>query len=256
LHLGALAGAGAAWALAPEPYRWPAAGGVVLAHAALVTKGVWDPASSILCPTYSHGNDRTKLALTFDDGPGEATRQILGILRENRVSATFFVVGANVKGREDVLRSAVSGGHTIGTHSYSHSWLTNFFLAKAMREEIARGIEAVEKAVGKRPRLYRPPIGLKSPALARAARQLDLAVVGWRRKARDGRGQADAASIVGRLLKAKGGEVLLLHDGVEPGATSDRAATIAAVRELVPLLKARGFTFVTVDQLVGERPYA
>jgi peptidoglycan/xylan/chitin deacetylase (PgdA/CDA1 family) len=257
LNVATLAGAGASYALAPEHLRLPLVGGVVAAHALLFTKGIADPRSSILCRTVSRGSDRTKIALTFDDGPGDATRPILGVLRENMVSATFFVIGENVKGREDALKAMVSAGHTVGSHTFAHSRLTNFLLAKPMQEEIARGVDVVAKAIGKRPRLYRPPVGLKSPAVAKAVKALDLVVVGWRRKARDG-GEAkpEPAAIVERLLKARGGDVLLLHDGVEPGRTGDRAATIAALRELIPLLKARGFTFTTVDQLVGEKPYA
>jgi peptidoglycan/xylan/chitin deacetylase (PgdA/CDA1 family) len=257
LNFGALAGAGASVALAPERVRWPILGGIAVAWILCVTKGVWDPRSSLFCSVFSRGSDRTKIALTFDDGPGDATRQILGILRENQVLATFFVVGENVKGREDVVRSAANAGHTIGSHTFAHSRLTNFLLGKAMKEEISKGIDAVEKAIGKRPRLYRPPVGLKSPAVARAVRALDLSVIGWRVRGKDGgSGARESGGIVERLLKARGGDVLVLHDGVEPGRSGDRTATLAALREAIPLLKARGFSFTTVDQLLNVKAYA
>jgi peptidoglycan/xylan/chitin deacetylase (PgdA/CDA1 family) len=221
------------------------------------TWGVWSPRSSLFLRVHSRGADRTKVALTFDDGPGDATRAILGVLAQHGVRATFFPIGANVKGREDVLRAVSNAGHTVGSHSFAHSRLTNFLLSGAMTAEVDRGVKAIEAAIGKKPRLYRPPVGLKSPSVRAACKRLDLVCVGWWRKLRDGgAAKPDVATLVARLVKAKGGEILLLHDGVEPGRKGDREATIAALREAIPLLKARGLTFVTVDQLIGEKPYA
>ncbi|MEZ0227912.1 MAG: polysaccharide deacetylase family protein, partial [Planctomycetota bacterium] len=181
----------------------------------------------------------------------------LGVLGQHGVKATFFPIGANVKGREDVLRAIHAAGHTIGSHSFAHSRLTNFLLAGAMTAEVDQGVKAVEAVIGKRPRLYRPPIGLKSPSVAAACRRLGLVCIGWRRRVRDGGAtQPDVAKLVARLVAAKGGEIVLLHDGVEPGRKGDREATIKALREAIPLLKARGLSFATVDQLLGEKPYA
>ena len=252
--VGALAGA---WFFAPERYRLIALVAIVVVHFLIFTRGVASPRSSLFLPVRARGVDRTKIALTFDDGPGDATRSILGVLAEHGVKATFFPIGANVKGREDVLRAASAAGHTIGSHSFAHSRLTNFLLAGAMTAEVEKGMKAVEAAIGKRPRLYRPPVGLKSPSVAAACRRLDLVCVGWWRRARDGgAAKPDVSTIVHRLVKAKGGEIVLLHDGVEPGRKGDREATIKALREAIPLLKARGLGFATVDQLLGEKPYA
>jgi peptidoglycan/xylan/chitin deacetylase (PgdA/CDA1 family) len=254
LNVATLVGLATAWFVAHDLRL---VGAIVLLHAFLFVRGVAHPASSLFLPVRSRGSERTKVALTFDDGPGDATRAVLGVLSELGVKATFFVVGENVKGREDVLRAAYNQGHVIGSHSFAHSWLTNFYRSRRMKDEVARGIDAVAAVIGKRPRLYRPPIGLKSPSLAWAARELGLVVVGWRRRGRDGgAGGGDPAAIVGRLLAARGGEVLLLHDGVEPGRKGDRQATLKALRELIPLLRARGLELVTVDQLLGEKAYS
>ncbi len=252
--LGALAGA---WFATPERYRLAALVGIAALHAVIFTRGIVSARSSLFLPVHSRGADRTKIALTFDDGPGDATRAILGVLAQHGVKATFFAIGANVKGREDVLRAASAAGHTIGSHSFAHSWLTNFLLAGSMTAEVDKGVKAIEAAIGKRPRLYRPPIGLKSPSVAGACQRLGLVCVGWRRRARDGGAtQPAVAKLVSRLVAAKGGEIVLLHDGIEPGRKGDREATIKALREAIPLLKARGLSFATVDQLLNEKPYA
>lgn len=252
-----LAAACGAWFGAPERFRLPALAAVLVLHFLVFTRGVASPRSSLFLPVHARGKDRTKIALTFDDGPGAETRAILAVLGANGVKATFFPIGANVVGREDVLRAASAAGHTIGSHSFAHSRLTNFLLAGAMTREVEKGVKAVEAAIGKKPRLYRPPVGLKSPSVASACRRLDLACIGWWRRARDGgASKADVATLVARLVRAKGGEIVLLHDGVEPGREGDRSATVAALREAIPLLKAKGLELVTVDQLLGVKPYA
>jgi len=257
LNVTTLAALGVTAWRAPERFRLPALVAIAALHFLIFTRGIVSARSSLFLPVRARGADRTKIALTFDDGPGDATRAILGVLAEHGVKATFFPIGANVKGREDVLRAASAAGHTIGSHSFAHSRLTNFLLASSMTAEVQRGIEAVQAAIGKRPRLYRPPVGLKSPAVAAACRRLDQVCIGWWRRARDGgAAKPDVAAIVARLVAAKGGEILLLHDGVEPGRKGDREATVKALREAIPLLKARGLTFATVDQLLGEKPYA
>jgi len=256
LDLATVAAVGGAL-LVPERYRLPVLVAIATLYLVLFVRGVASPRSSLFLPVHWRGSDRTKVALTFDDGPGPETRAILAVLAEHGVKATFFPIGANVKGREDVLRAASAAGHTIGSHSFAHSRLTNFLLSASMTAEVERGVKEVERAIGKRPRLYRPPVGLKSPAVTAAVKRLGLVCVGWARKARDGgAAKPDVATIVSRLVKARGGEILLMHDGVEPGRTGDRTATIAALREAIPLLKARGLALVTVDQLLGEKPYA
>jgi peptidoglycan/xylan/chitin deacetylase (PgdA/CDA1 family) len=257
LNLATLAALGGAWFEAPLHLRLPVVAAILFVHFVVFTRGVASPRSSIFLPVRARVSGSNKVALTFDDGPGEATRAIVAVLSQHGVKATFFVIGANVKGKEDVLRAASAAGHTIGSHSFAHSRLTNFLPSGAMTAEVERGLKAVEAAIGKRPRLYRPPVGLKSPPVAVACRKLGLVCVGWWRRALDGgAAKPDVSAVVSRLVAAKGGEIVLLHDGVEPGRSGDRSATVAALKEAIPLLKARGLELVTVDQLLGEKPYA
>ena len=99
------------------------------------------------------------MALTFDDGPAERfTAQVLDILREQQVPATFFVCGENVEEHPDLLRRIVAEGHEIGNHTYSHLFVY-FKSRRRIAEEIDRTQAIIEKVVGFRPSLFRPPYG-------------------------------------------------------------------------------------------------
>ena len=225
--------------------------GVILLYGVVLIRGATHRSSALLCRVRSRGADRTKLALTFEDGPGDATRQVLALLAANQVKATFFISTENVKGREDVIRAIAGSGHTIGSRSRSSlACLTGPVAARALLE---RNVEAIASVMGKRPRFHRA--SLKGPALGIAAQGLGLLLIGWRAGGGDAPPR-DKGSIVSRLLRARGGDVLLLHDGLVPGETGSRQATLEALREVLPLLRSRGFGFATVDQLLGERAYS
>src|SRR5258708_1049848 len=111
---------------------------------------------------YWHGNTtHRQIALTFDDGPNEPyTSQVLEILRQNHVQATFFLVGENVETYPEAARAIVHDGHVIGNHTYSHRNLIVHSNA-AVRREIERGEEAIERVTGQQTHLFRPPYGYK-----------------------------------------------------------------------------------------------
>ncbi len=109
------------------------------------------------------------VALTFDDGPSAWTPAVLDLLRENEARATFFVIGARVRERPQELRRIVSEGHEVGSHTLTHPRLTEIG-DDEVRAEIAGGVEAVEEALGERPRLYRPSKRSTTSSCAYAAR--------------------------------------------------------------------------------------
>src|ERR1039457_6168998 len=104
--------------------------------------------------------DRRALALTFDDGPGESTPDILEILAEHHVPATFFQCGANVDRLPEIAREVAARGHEIGNHSYSHPYL---FLRSpnAIENELRRAQETIESHTGFRPAWFRAPYGAR-----------------------------------------------------------------------------------------------
>jgi peptidoglycan/xylan/chitin deacetylase (PgdA/CDA1 family) len=191
---------------------------------------------------------RRALALTFDDGPGESTPEILEILAELRVPATFFQCGANVDRLPEIAREVAARGHEIGNHSYSHPYL---FLRspKSIENELRRAQETIEKHTGVRPAWFRPPYGARWFGLGRAQRKLQLTGVMWSAIGYDWSRRAD--EVVARLAaSAANGAILCLHDGRELREKPDVRATVETVRRLVPLLQDRGYKFETIGRLI------
>ena len=110
-----------------------------------------------------------EIALSFDDGPNrEYTPQVLSILAQHNAPATFFVIGKNIQGNESILKQIDAEGHTIGNHSYTHSFFVDFKSLQGFKNELNQTAERVFKITGKRMKLFRPPYGVTTPNLAKA----------------------------------------------------------------------------------------
>ena len=192
-------------------------------------------------PMSDHG--RPRVALTFDDGPGPHTERLLEVLAEREVTATFFVVGREVAARPDVVRAQVGSGHAVGNHSYTHPDLTALD-PERLAEEIDRTSDAIVAATGTRPILARPPFGATDAAVARLLGDRGLAEVLWDVDTEDWRIHGVEATTRNALDGARDGAVILMHDTQE--------TTVAAVPGIIDGLRARGFAFVTVPDLMHE----
>jgi peptidoglycan-N-acetylglucosamine deacetylase len=190
------------------------------------------------------------VALTFDAGPGPRTPQILAILRRYDVKATFFTLGKNhVRKYPDLVRQMAADGHELETLTWSHRILTKIS-KEEVRKEITMGRDAVEQITGVRPTLLRPPQGRTSDAVTSVARDLGMAEVVWSADGADYR-TTDSDLIRERVLrKTKRDGIILLHDLVDP-TNRGYNGTIAAVPGIISALQARGYTFVTVSQLLA-----
>jgi peptidoglycan/xylan/chitin deacetylase (PgdA/CDA1 family) len=189
---------------------------------------------------------RKRVALTFDDGPSAFTARILDVLEAEHIPATFFVVGRNVAGREPLLKQMLGAGHMIGNHSFTHVNLSK--ADPAALKQIDDTQAAIERATGFEPCLLRPPFGLASRKLLRALSRRHLTSTLWSVNPQDFRTPGTAA-IKRRVLAAvKPGAIILDHDG-----GGDRSQTVAAIPSIIRTLKARGYTFVTVTDLLGLR---
>ena len=208
--------------------------------------------STVFAPSFWRGpRNRPFVALTFDDGPSESTPDLLELLRDFGVSATFFQCGANVRRLPAVAREVAAAGHEIGNHSDTHP----FFCLRGsgfIEEQVRRAQEAIEIAAGVVPRFFRPPYGVRWFGLREAQRRLGLVGVMWSVLGLDWKlpGEAVARRILSRIHN---GAIVCLHDGRRLQPTPDVAATIEAVRRLVPALLARGFQFVTIGNLLCPR---
>ena len=197
----------------------------------------------------SVNTSRPVVALTFDDGPHpELTPQLLDILRQQGVRATFYVIGRNVDAYPEIARRIVAEGHEIANHTYNHPHLTKVGAAR-LDSEMTRTTDAIMRATGRRPTNMRPPYGAINPRVEQAILQKhNLDVIMWSVDPLDWR-RPGAEVVRQRLVEgATPGGILLAHD-IHPG-------TIEAMSGTISDLKAKGYGFATVSQLLAlqERP--
>lgn len=233
-------------------------------RATLASIGVGSAASALICHQWFSPRSwlygrvfwraRTTepiVALTFDDGPCHPyTEQLLRVLEQEDARATFFMPGVNVR-REPRLAAEVASAHAVGNHTYGHPRLTWASITRA-RDEILRGQEAIAAATGVTPRIFRTPHGWYGPQVISAAEGLGLACVGWSVMAWDWN-RPPAETIEHRIQRgASPGGIALLHDGQDTEAypLADRSHTVDATRRIISKLKADGYRFATVPELM------
>jgi len=237
---------------------WPAAVGAAAAGA-IFANATFAPRSSFWGPVLSRARagDGRGVALTFDDGPTPgATDRVLDTLGELGVKAAFFVVGRNVRQHPMLVARMHAEGHLVGNHSLDHSHFGLFGRDGYWQRQVAETDEMIRQLVGRRPALFRPPMGIKTWHVTRAAAAAGHAMVTWTRRAFDGIGTSPDW-IVRRLApRSEAGDILLLHDGLEPNAIRrDPAPTVAAVRPLVMQLRARGLEPRRLDEMLDVPGY-
>ena len=181
------------------------------------------------------------IALTFDDGPSRKyTPLLLDCIKERGVHATFFLMGKNIEGEEDIVKRMSEEGHLIGNHSYEHIQLTKAG-AKAVCEAVEHTQEQIEAITGKRPEYIRPPYGDWNEELEE---EIGMTPVLWSLDSLDWK-LKDTGKIIHQVLKdVKDGDIILLHD-IFP-------SSVEAALELIDILQKEGYVFVTADELLIE----
>jgi peptidoglycan-N-acetylglucosamine deacetylase len=222
------------------------------ALAMVLTDGIFRPSSSVLYPTISHGpRDRPHVALTFDDGPDpEVTPAILDTLSGAGARATFFVIGRHLEKHREVAARALREGHELGNHSWMHSYFQNFYRTGRQHRDIDRSTRLLQELSGSAAQpLYRSPVGLKSPALARVAHARKITVVAWSLHSRDTftrDADATAALVLSRIAP---GDIVLMHDGHERDGRH-RGIAAKALPQILRGLRERGLSCITVSELL------
>ncbi len=191
------------------------------------------------------------VALTFDDGPDPTrTPQILEVLAEWRALATFFMIGRRAAAAPDLVRQVLGAGHEVGGHTYSHARTLPFGGTGRQSREIERGRDALMDAGAREVRWFRPPMGIATPALARALERSPLRPVHWSVHSRD-LGDPHEERIASRVLsRVRGGDIVLMHDGSDRHG-SGPAALPAALCRILAGLRRRGLEPVTLSTLLG-----
>jgi len=192
------------------------------------------------------------VALTFDDGPySPYTEQVLDILQEYNVPATFFLVGENVEKNPELVRRIVREGHQIGNHTYHHVDLLKGD-SKTIAEEIDRTSTAISKITGITPHLVRPPHGFRDPVVMGIMAERGLKVVEWSVMSRDWTNPGVEAIVDRTVSKVKNGSIILLHDGDGISSQASRIQSVEAARRIIQTLQAEGYQFVTVDEILAK----
>jgi peptidoglycan/xylan/chitin deacetylase (PgdA/CDA1 family) len=220
-------------------------------------QSVW-PGGRLWGRIYSHGDRASnRYALTFDDGPtADATERVLDALGEAGMKATFFVIGRNVERWPDLVARMDREGHLVGNHSYDHWRYGACRHRRYWGAQIQRTDAAITAVIGKRPAMFRPPLGVKTLYINSAATRTGHAVITWTQRARDGVRSTTPGTILSRIVPPTvGGDVLLLHDGTEPNRTRDASATVACISPLVRQLRDKGLEPAPLDELLQLPAY-
>lgn len=188
-----------------------------------------------------------KIALTFDDGPHPRyTEQILKILQDYQITATFFIVGVNAENYPNELKKIVEAGCEIGNHTGTHVQM-NHLSEEEMEREIRRCEETVFNVTGIRPKLFRPPGGIMPNSMAKIAMKLNYNVILWNIDTLDWALNSPENIQKNVLSNLKGGDIILMHDYVSGGNT-----TCEALKRIIPAILAQNYEFVTVSELISS----
>jgi peptidoglycan/xylan/chitin deacetylase (PgdA/CDA1 family) len=196
----------------------------------------------------SGGGHKREIALTFDDGPGPYTPQVLRVLRQFKVHATFFEVGFMERWFHTSTAKAIREGHTVGDHTESHPKMGRLPRA-AQRAQIESQEQWLSKLGLPRPRLFRPPFGSFNPTTFSLLRNHRMLMVLWSADSQDYRKPGARAIVRNTLAGAKPGAIILMHD-----AGGARSQTVAALPEIIRRLHRRHYKLVTVPQLMLDDP--
>ena len=199
------------------------------------------PAPAAPAPASTTGNK--VIALTFDDGPGPYTAQLLDILDQHGAKATFFLIGSKVSSQANVVRSIHARGHQLGNHSWSHPELPKLPVDQ-IAGEIDRTNDAIKQATGVTPTVMRPPYGAVNSAVLEQLRLRGMSSILWSVDTRDWADRNSEIVCSRAVAGAHPGAIILMHD--------IHQTSVNAVPCILSALKQQGYSFVTVQGLIGN----
>ncbi|WP_440945570.1 polysaccharide deacetylase family protein [Methanosarcina sp. T3] len=220
------------------------------------------------------------IALTFDDGSGRVTPNILDVLRKYGVKATFFCLGCCIEKNiaaqyqkdkyitgSEIVKRANEESHLIAVHSYNHLALPGITNEEILNNEISRTKNIITDLIGKNPVYFRPPYGSVDDRVNKIAKALDLKIVLWSCRSADSStehgiildgslkytyGPADIYNNI--MRNTENGSIILCHDG-HSGTHDANFGIVSALDRAIPELQQKGFNFVTADELLVTGNY-
>lgn len=201
-------------------------------------------------------NGPRRLALTFDDGPSPGhTETILGILERYNIKACFFSIGRNVADAPQLLSEIHHAGHLIANHSYDHATLGAFHGRRYWVDQLQRTNDVIHETIGVVPRLFRPPMGIKTPRVLYAPKQLGMITVNWSHRGFDTRAQAAERIVRRATRRLEPGSVLMLHDGLDPSRPERVPLAPQALPEIIEAALNQGYTFDRLERALQVQGY-
>lgn len=193
--------------------------------------------------------NQKEIAISFDDGPVNAyTPDILRLLKENNIQASFFCIGDRILGNESLLKQIHEEGHIIGNHSFSHDKKFAFFSPKKMLADMKLMDLAVNQITGLTPRFFRPPYGVTNPNLKKAIDKGNYISIGWNIRSYDTVIKNEKRLLRRVRNRVSPGAIILFHD------TSK--TTLNILPEFIRKLKEDGYAITRVDKMLKLEPYA
>jgi peptidoglycan/xylan/chitin deacetylase (PgdA/CDA1 family) len=234
------------WQFGISNWYYAALGAIIIA---LHTYGSIVVSAEFFVPIKCKSNQsNNQIAITFDDGPlPYLTPRVLDILKQYNAPATFFCIGKRIAKHPEILQQVHAQGHIIGNHTFSHGKYFDLQSAGRMSEELKQTDDAIEKAIGFKPRFFRPPYGVTNPNLAKAISRGGYITMGWSVRSFDTI-TPDAEKLFNRVVnQLKGGDIILFHDYCE--------STITILPRLLDHINKIGLKVVRLDVLLNEKAY-
>lgn len=189
-----------------------------------------------------------KVALTFDDGPDTVyTPQIMDILKQYKIKATFFLIGNRAQLFPDVVKRMVKEGHIVGNHTMNHANIAKLNKQKTY-QEIKQGEDALYKLTGYRTFLFRSPYGSLSAEQVKEIGGYNYKIIAWNVDSLDWKSLSAEQVQFNILENAKEGSIILQHSS--GSAEEDLTGSVAALPEIIKILKKEGYKFVTIPELL------
>jgi peptidoglycan-N-acetylglucosamine deacetylase len=190
------------------------------------------------------------VALTFDDGPDPRfTPQVLDILKENNIKATFFLMGSRAQAYPDLVKRIINEGHIVGNHTYWHPNLVKQGDIATLKTEVQRSEDELANLIGYRTKLFRAPYGFLYNELVEELRDMNYTVAGWSVDSLDWQESPPEQITYNVMSNIHPGAVILLHDGA--AWDEDRTNTIQSLRQIIPAIREQGLKFETLPQLLA-----
>ena len=227
---------------------------IIATHLPILAWGIKNIRTQFFGKVLFHNpNKPDHIALTFDDGPDPSlTPDILNTLKKHNMKATFFVISNRAKQYPGIVKQCLNEGHTIACHDLSHSVFSNFRTAKPLLRDLNKSRDIIQNIIGKKPLLYRPPVGLMNPHVPGVLKKLNMSCIGWSKSAGDaGNRRSSKISKINTL--AGEGEVILLHDTLpNPGYKQE---VLSQLDKLCISIKSKKFEPVGVEEMFDIQAY-